>query len=118
MNTDKKVEVYSVWVMRRDQSHITVLETSSFEEADKVYNELESRWTTALKEQVPFKLRAPYITAFDPGLIYEISLLPLGNTTKVNSDNPYQQQMRQNGFSNTFGNSARGSDVLDGGYKF
>ena len=118
MINEKKQEVYSVWVMRRDQSHITVLETSNFEEADKVYQELETRWTTALKEQVPFKLRAPYVTAFDPGLIYEISLLPFGNTTKVNSDNPYQQSMQQNGFSNTFGKVARSSDVLDGGYKF
>jgi len=113
----KKQEAYSVWVMRRDQAHITVLETTSFEEADKAYQELENRWTTALKEQIPFKLRAPYITAFDPGLIYEISLLPFGNT-QVNNDNPYQAQMRQNGFSNTFGKVARGSDVLDGGYKF
>lgn len=117
MDTSKKQEVYSVWVMRRDQSHILVLETASFDEADKVYQELETRWTTALKEQVPFKLRAPVITSFDPGLIYEVSLLPFGSTT-VNNDNPYQAKMRQQGFSNTFGAGARGSDVLDGGYKF
>jgi hypothetical protein len=117
MVSDKKQEVYSVWIMRRDQSHITVLETSNFEEADKAYQELEARWTTALKDQLPFKLRSPYMTSFDPGLIYEISLLPFGNTN-VQVDNPYQVQMRQNGFSNTFGKVTKGGDMLDNGYKY
>lgn len=114
---EKKLETYSVWVMRRDQAHITVMETGSFEEADKVWQDLNSRWTNSLKEQVPFILRAPLVTAFDPGLIYEIALLPYGNTN-VASDNPYQQNMRQNGFSNTFNKVARTGDILDGGYRY
>ena len=115
---DKKQEVYAVWVMRRDQAHIVVMETSSFEEADKVWQDLNTRWTTALKEQVPFVVRAPIVTAFDPGLIYEISLLPYGSSTNVSNDNPYQQNMRQNGFSNTFNRYSKTTDILDGGYKY
>lgn len=114
--SDNKTEGYSVWVMRRDQAHIAILETSNFDEADKVWKDLKDRWTTALKEQIPFELRNPRITAFDPGLIYEITLLPL--MSNVNNDNPYQQQMRQNGFSNTFGKLTKGSDMLDNGYKY
>jgi len=103
---------YSVLVLKRDQEHISVVETDSFDEADKLWQSLKDKWTTCLHEQKPFELRKPIITAFDPGLIYEITVRPVSDVVK-NPDNPYQQSMQRNGFSATF---RGGSELLDNGY--
>jgi hypothetical protein len=116
MQTTSAKQSYSVWIMRRDGNHICVIETDNFDEADKVNEELINKWVSCLKEQSPFGIRKPLITTFDPGYIYEISLLPFGQTN--NSNNPYQQQMRDNGFSSTFNKFKSGSEMLDSGYKY
>lgn len=106
---------YAVLVLKRDQDHVSVMDTDKFEEADKKWSELTLQWTECLHEQKPFQLRKPLITAFDPGLIYEITVRPVSDVIK-NPDNPYQQDMQRRGFSATFGNKG-GSEMLDGGYK-
>lgn len=118
MQNNQAKEVYAVWILRRDNEPISVLETQNFEEAESAHRELVQRWIAAIKEEIPFELRAPIITAFAPGLIYEITIRPYANP--VLSSNPYQQQMQQNGFSSTFSNNARGAtnNILDSGYKF
>jgi hypothetical protein len=107
---------YGVWLLKRDQNHIPVLETQNFEEADKLWVELKDRWTTCLHEEKPFELRSPIITAFDPGLIYEVTVRLVDETTEATeiSKNPYQVKMKKEGFSSAFRSSG---DVLDGGYK-
>lgn len=105
---------YGVWLLKRDQDHIQVLETEKFDEADKLWLELKDRWTMCLHEEKPFELRSPIITAFDPGLIYEVTVRPMTmNSSDKNSDNPYQAKMKRDGFSSAF---RGGGDVLDGGY--
>lgn len=110
MNTSTKIK-YGLLILKRDQDHIQVMETEDFKEADKLWEDLTERWTTCLSETKPFRLRSPIITSFDPGLIYEITIRPVTESTR-NPDNPYQAKMQKEGFSATF----RG-EVLDGGYK-
>lgn len=106
---------YGVWLLKRDQEHIQVLETQNFDEADKLWTELHEKWATCLHEEKPFVLRSPVITAFDPGLVYEVTLRPITlNESDKTSDNPYHAKMRKEGFSSAFKSSG---DVLDGGYK-
>jgi hypothetical protein len=108
-------QTYAVFLMKRDQEHLMVLETEQFEEADKKWFEMRDLWTECLKSQTPFTLRSPMITAFDPGMIYEISLVPKIKTETVrNPANPYAQRMNKEGLAATMGN--RGSEMLDGGF--
>ena len=106
---------YGVWLLKRDQDHIQVLETQSFEEADKLWVELKDRWAVCLHEEKPFELRKPIITAFDPGLIYEVTVRPLSaSEPDKNIDNPYQARMKKEGFSAAL---RSGGEILDSGYK-
>lgn len=105
---------YEVLILRRDQAHIAVMETEDFKEADKRWAELDEQWSACVKETKPFKLRKPVITSFDPGLIYEITVVPV-QTTQKNPDNPYQQEMQRKGLGATL-RGGTGPDMLDGGY--
>jgi hypothetical protein len=116
MKTEEKLQLYAVYILKRDNSHITAIETKSFDEAHNLWKELRDKWTKAIKETLPFELSKPIITAFDPGLIYEITLKPVIEITDtINPNNPYHQQMIKNGLSSTL-NTSRG-EIFDGGYK-
>jgi hypothetical protein len=112
MNKEEK-QTYGVFILRRNQDHIHILESENYDEAYESWKELKAKWETSLHEQKPFELNKPVVTAFDPGLIYEITLRPLTKSARVSSNNPYQQQMEKEGFGNTFGRTG----LFDQGYK-
>lgn len=98
-------QFYTVLVLRKDGDNITAVESADFEECYKVWEELQGKWTEAVKEVKPFVLKDPILTAFEPGLIYEITLRPLSyKKSQINTNNPYARDMLDRGFSNTFGN--------------
>lgn len=105
---------YMVAILRRDGAHLSVLESDNFDQALEVYKQLKDKWKTAIKENAPFELERPVVTAFDPGLIYEINLKPVVETAE-NTNNPYYQEMKRKGLGNTLRPTG---DMLDGGYKY
>lgn len=113
MSKEEKKPLYGLYVMRRDENHIIVIESLNYDEVFEAYKKLVVEWGNAVKERLPFSLSSPVVTTFDPGLIYEITVRPIMPEQNVSKyDNPYQQKMMKNGFQNMFG-----ADVLDGGYR-
>ena len=107
-------QIYGVFILKRNQDHILVLESNNFEEANEVWKSLTNNWETSLKDQKPFIFNKPIVTAFDPGLIYEITLKPVNKSNvKVDSNNPYQRHMEKEGFTNTLNRYG----LYDEGYK-
>jgi hypothetical protein len=110
---EEKKALYALYIMRRDENHISVTESHNYDEVFEVYKKLIEAWSVSVKEQKPFSLSSPVVTTFDPGLIYEITVRPImpeQNASKY--DNPYQQKMMKNGLQNMLH-----SDILDGGYR-
>ena len=111
--TEEKKALYALHIMRRDENHISVMESSNYDEVFEAYKKLIVSWTECVKEHRPFSLSSPVVTTFDPGLIYEISVRPVMPEQSTNKyDNPYQQKMMKNGFG-----PGIQTDVLDGGYR-
>jgi len=106
MSTDKTI--YQVAILRKDNAHIMVKETNNFDECLASWKELQAKWADSVKDPKPFVLESPIITAFEPGLIYEITLKPLYPDTAIDSNNPYQKSMLERGLSNTL----QGTDLL------
>ena len=105
-------------ILRRDGEHISVLEGEDYDKIYEQYKEITARWATSVKEQTPFSINSPVVTTFDPGLIYEITIKPVVETTGSNRyENPYQQAMHKHGLQNTFGNQGLMSEIKDGGYR-
>ena len=104
--------IYGVIVFRSDQQHVTVLESADYDACYEKWKLIQQEWTSAAKEQRPFILEAPVVTAFAPSMIYEIALLPV--MTKELADkasrNPYASQMSEKGFNRTF--PGAGQDLL------
>lgn len=121
MSEEKKVvPVYGLWVLRKDEQHIEVLESSNYDVVYESYQKIKSEWTQCIKDKTPFELTKPTITVFDPGLIYEITIKLVTETPSSRYENPYQQQMQKNGFAQTFKQPQQTgsiSDLLDGGYR-
>ena len=113
---NKTAQEYSVMILRRDKNHITALTTEDYDKAYEIWTEYSENWVKSAKELKVFKLEKPLVTAFDPALIYEIRIVPV-TVSKNTRNNPYAEEMRTKGFSETFGAYAQGSDLLDGGYK-
>lgn len=110
---EEKRPLYGLYLYRKDENHISVIESTDYDEVFEVYQKLVTDWEACIKDQRPFSLLSPVVTTFDPGLIYEISvrpILPEQNISKY--DNPYQQKMIKNGLQGMFE-----SDVLDNGYR-
>ncbi len=104
LKTEAEV-IYQTLILRRDGNHISIVESTDFEKCYKAWETLQGQWAECAKEVRPFILKDPVITAFEPGLIYEIILQPVMSASKaVNENNPYAKQMLDRGFSNTFGN--------------
>jgi len=112
-NNQEKKTLYTLNVMRRDQNHIAVIETTNYDEVYELYIKLTEQWSNCIKQSIPFSIVSPVITSFDPGLIYEITVLPIVEQNVNKYDNPYHQKMIKNGFASAFPNR---SEVLDGGY--
>lgn len=119
-NEEKKQPVYGLWILRKDEGHIEVVQSINYDEVFEAYNKVTLQWESCIKDQTPFKLTKPIVTTFDPGLIYEITIRPMTETTSSRYENPYQQNMIKNGFSNTFRQPqvpTTAGDLLDGGYR-
>jgi hypothetical protein len=112
-----KVQVYTVLIIRRDGEHISALETETYDQAFELWTELKDQWLKNLKEHNTFELLKPIVTAFDPGLISEIKIIPFA-VSKAARHNPYALEMERTGFNRTFGKATnQGSELLDSGYK-
>lgn len=104
--------IYGVIICRTDGEHIMVVEDPDYDKCFAKWQETYTNWQTSAKEQQPFVLTAPVVTAFAPALIYEIKLLPTNaqeNASKTH--NPYNSMMNEQGFSRTFP-SRGGADLL------
>lgn len=112
MDTKEQL-TYSVVIYRKDNNHIIVSETVEYKQAETLWEELQQKWQTAHKEAIPYILKEPEITAFEPGLIFEIKIeaQTMNTINNMNHDNPYVKRMMKQGFSNTF--SSQGQNLVD-----
>jgi hypothetical protein len=110
--SEQKIK-YGVYVLKKSQDHISVKETESYDEAFAIWVELKERWAMCIKEQKPFEIVKPIVTAFDPGMIYEVTLRPVPQVAASLGNNPYAAQAQQQGFGSMFSGQ---SGILDGGY--
>lgn len=129
MQNQEQPKVYQVLIFRKDTSQpMTILESEKFKDCKLKWQELHEQWQTCHKEAKPFILEKPIVTAFEPGLISEIVVVPKNEfLVEIDSDNPYKKEMLQNGLSSTFKgvggdykqtvNSSTFADLLDNGYR-
>ena len=128
MHKDSK-ETYTVLIYRKDSAEpMLVFESDDFTACKTRWKELHEQWKLSHQEATPFVLEKPVVTAFEPGIIAEISVKPkMAMLQQVEDDNPYKQMMMQKGFSqslqgvdNNFKGTVNGSnqsDLLDNGFK-
>lgn len=107
---------YVVKLLRADGQIIDLVETIEFSMAKEVWKNAYLQWTESVSERRPFIVEEPsdngFITAFDPSLIKEITIVPV--EVQKQTDNPYKRRMNQQGFTATFPTIQ--GDILDGGY--
>lgn len=111
---------YEVVLYRTDIGPVLVHTDSNKEKAKKLVDSLGEQWGDCVKKQTPFHLKSPFYSFFDPGIIREISIQE--TTINAGIDNPYQQEMVNKGFSQSFKTNTEVqkspySDLLDEGYK-
>lgn len=112
---EEKKPSYVCIILRKDSEHIAVLEDTNYDKVYDEYTRLITEWTRCIKENIPFSLKSPVVTTFDPGLIYEIKLNPVVETiASSRNDNPYAQKMRRDGLASM--QTYRGEN-LDEGYR-
>lgn len=108
--------IYQVLIIRRDGSCINAFESEEFDKSKERWKELKDQWVKNLKEQTAFELEEPIVTAFDPGLISEVTIAPVQEQHKEN--NPYKERMNRNGLGDSLQNFTGGIDGLkDNGYR-
>lgn len=110
---EEKKQIYVLVILRRDGKDIIVTESTDYDKTYEEYMEITSKWTSCVKENVPFALKKPVVTTFDPGLIYEITINPVVETPANRFDNPYAKQMRTKGL----GAMQTVGENLDEGYR-
>lgn len=113
--TEEKKQVYEVWILRHDEQHICCISEMNYDKCFEGWEKLVKDWKASLSEKAPFSMSKPVVTAFDPGLIKEITLRPVIQVAESKYDNPYQKQMMRDGLANTL--KPTGPDILDGGYR-
>ena len=97
-----EVKFYEVYIKRKNQDHLLVEMSEDFSKLNKLWEVLHNEWKESVKEERPFVIKKPIVTAFAPGLIDEISLAPVtGQQQQQNPDNPYESAMRRDGFGKT-----------------
>ncbi len=110
---EEKKPLYALHILRRDEQHISVLESDNYDKVYEMYTEITNLWADCVKNSLPFSLKSPVVTTFDPGLIYEIKILPIMvEQTSSRYDNPYHQRMVKQGL----GTSIPIPPILDEGY--
>ncbi len=119
--------LFGVFIVKKDKNVISIIQTSNYEEAEKIWNVLTEQWTKCILDRKPFILsNAVNKSAFDPGMIEEITIKTVELANRINPNNPFLQEMQRNGFSNTFGNYMGQSstnprpteELLDLGFNF
>ena len=105
--------VYEVVILRQDGNHLSIIQSTDYDKCYEKWKALQTEWTNSVKEQKPFILEDPVVTAFSPSMIYEIKLIPImaEDLAQSSTKNPYAQKMNQNGFGQTFP-GASGIDLL------
>jgi len=95
-------EKYVVKLFRKDGVDFDCLISENFTECEAFWKELHSTWVKCHNDKEVFILKSPIMTAFEPGLISEISLIPYkDDIPTVDDNNPYKTNMRNNGLENT-----------------
>jgi hypothetical protein len=116
--TEEKKQVYEVWILRHDEQHICCISEMDYDKCYENWTELVKGWKASISEKIPFSISYPVVTAFDPGLIKEITLRPVTSVAESKYDNPYQKEMMRNGLANTLkGVNTITPDILDSGYR-
>lgn len=116
---EEKKQIYEVILLKHNQEHIVVISTDKYDTAFEKWEQLTKTWTEALKDKVPLIIKDPIVTAFDPGLVKEITVRPIMEVLESKYENPYQQSMMKNGLSKVLRNTQNSSgspDLLDEGY--
>jgi hypothetical protein len=116
VKVEEKKQIYEVWILRHDDQHIRCISEANYDKCYENWQKLVGEWKESLLEKVPFSMSSPVITAFDPGLIKEITLRPVMAVEESKYNNPYHQKMLRDGLTNTLKNNPI-SDILDEGYK-
>lgn len=118
MKHPKDKELYNVLLYRKDtQLPMVIAESDDFGACKKIWTTLHKLWLESHKEEKPFILEKPVVTAFEPGLISEITVEPKKEVlTEVPDDNPYKQSMLRQGLSQSLQQQGF-SDILDKGYR-
>lgn len=114
---EEKKQVYEILIIRNDQNHISALQSDNYDKCFERWEELTKIWTEAVEGEKPFVLKDPIVTAFNPGLIREITIRPVMTVSESKNENPYHKRMMKDGLSATLNNVTGGSDLLDGGYR-
>lgn len=112
---EEKKQIYEVWILRHDDQHICSISETNYDKCFENWEKLLKEWKFSISEKTPFAMTVPIVTAFDPGLIKEITLRPVVQVAESKYDNPYHEKMRKEGLTNTL--RPTGSDILDGGYR-
>lgn len=96
---DANNALYEVQILRKDGNNHSVFSSENWDECYKRWEEFQNQWEICGKEKKPFIIKDPFVTAFDPGLVYEVRIMPLtqGEQNSQNH-NPYHQQMTAQGF--------------------
>lgn len=106
--------IYSVVILRTDGQHIDMPSNPDYDKCYAEWKKLSDEWKDAAKEQRPFVLLDPIVTAFAPALIYEIRLIPVSTQEMASqTHNPYSKRMQEEGFGRTF--PGQGHDLLSRG---
>jgi hypothetical protein len=114
---EEKETVYEISIARNDmQIPMIVYRSTNYEESYEKWQELYKQWQTSSDDNKVFVLKEPVVTAFNPVLIREITLRPVVEQSAGKYKNPYQREMIDNGFSETFGKH-NATELMDGGYK-
>jgi len=110
---EENKSLYALHILRRDEGHISIMESTEYDKVFEEYQKLVKNWTDSAKGEYPFSLTSPVVTSFNPGLIYEIKIVPvMAQQPSSRYDNPYHQNMVNKGLQNI----TPSSPVLDGGY--
>jgi hypothetical protein len=114
---EEKKQIYVLVILRRDGKDIIAMEDTDYDKVFDEYTEITSKWAACVKESIPFALKKPIVTTFDPGLIYEITINPVVETPANRHDNPYAKEMRRKGLANMQNIGQPLGENLDEGYR-
>lgn len=119
MDKSTETKTYEVVLFKSNSGPLLVHTDTNEERARKLVLSLSEQWGKCIKEQTPFLLKSPVFSSFDPGLIREISVME--SATPTGADNPYQQEMVNKGFTESFKGQSQVkqpySELLDKGFK-